>query len=133
MQYIEYTRCHVTLNFVFSTVNAQNRLHEIPIDDVIDTLITNKLMGDSVVHLGVELGLSFNSIKETLINKQSDLYDRFYDLLMKWKNGNEPNTVTPSIYRLMVALKRVEAAEGLQYVMKTYDVEENYEVSGVSL
>ncbi|CAG2204892.1 unnamed protein product [Mytilus edulis] len=108
---------------------AHNRLQEIPSDNVINTLTEKKLIGDCVVHLGVELGLSINSIKETIVNNPRNLYDRIHDLLIKWKTCNEPNMVTPTIYRLMMALQRVEAAEGLAFVMKTYDVEQNYESS----
>ncbi|VDI45415.1 Hypothetical predicted protein [Mytilus galloprovincialis] len=111
--------------------NAQSCLQEMPSDHVVNALTEKKLIGDCVVHLGVELGLSINSIKETIVNNPRDLYDRIHDLLIKWKTGKEPNMVAPTIYRLMVALKRVEAAEGLAFVMKTYGVEQNYKVSVV--
>ncbi|XP_076071250.1 uncharacterized protein LOC143042693 [Mytilus galloprovincialis] len=112
--------------------NSHSRLQEIPSDHVVNTLTEKKLIGDCVVHLGVELGLSINSIKETIVNNPRDLYDRIHDLLIKWKTCKEANMVAPTIYRLMVALKRVEAAEGLAFVMKTYGVEQNYKMRGLS-
>ncbi|XP_063419319.1 uncharacterized protein LOC134702170 [Mytilus trossulus] len=96
-------------------------LQDEPSDDVINSLTEKQLIGDCIVHLGIELELSINSIKATIKNNPRDVYGQFHDLLIKWKSGQ----VKPTIYRLMVALKNVKASDGLAYVMKTYDVEPN--------
>ncbi|XP_071143970.1 uncharacterized protein [Mytilus edulis] len=100
-------------------------LQDEPSDDVINSLTEKQLIGDCIVHLGIELKLSINSIKATIKNNPRDVYGQFHDLLIKWKSGQ----VKPTIYRLMVALKNVKASDGLAYVMKTYDVEPNINAS----
>ncbi|XP_063405757.1 uncharacterized protein LOC134689720 [Mytilus trossulus] len=102
---------------------AHSRLQNVPSDDVINSLTEKKLIGDCIVHLGVELNLSIGNIKETMHNFPRDLNGQIHDLLTKWKNCNETKMVKPTIYRLMVALKRVKAAQGLNFVNKTYGVE----------
>lgn len=81
------------------------------------------MIGDCVVHLGVELGLSIRNIKETMYNFPRDLNGQIFNLLMKWKTFGKSNKSKPTIYRLMVALQRVTAAEGLLFLKKTYGVE----------
>ncbi|CAG2223106.1 unnamed protein product [Mytilus edulis] len=102
---------------------ANISLQDVPSDDVISSLTEKKLIGDCIVHLGVELGLGINSIKETIVNNPRNLYGQIHNLLIKWKSGKVKST----IYRLMIALKNVKASEGLAFVMKTYGVKPNYE------
>ncbi|CAC5414814.1 unnamed protein product [Mytilus coruscus] len=99
---------------------AHRRLHDIPSVEVINTLTEKKLIGDCVVHLGIELGLSIVDIRETMYNFPRDLNGQIHDLLIKWK---KTDSVKRTIYWLMVVLKRVEADEGLAFLKKTYDVE----------
>lgn len=80
------------------------------------------MIGDCVVHLGVELGLSIGNIKETMHNYPRDLNGQIYNLLEKWTKREESNRSKPTIYRLMVVLKRIKAAEGLAFVKSTFDV-----------
>ncbi|CAG2245214.1 unnamed protein product [Mytilus edulis] len=102
---------------------AQNRLQVSPPDHVIKMLTDKKMIGDCVVHLGVELGLSIGNIKETMHNYPRDLNGQIYNLLVKWTDDWEKsNRSKPTIYRLMVVLKRIKAAEGLAFVKTTYDV-----------
>ncbi|VDI61844.1 Hypothetical predicted protein [Mytilus galloprovincialis] len=101
---------------------ADNHLQQPPPDDVINKLTDQKLIGNCVVHLGIELGLSINDIIESMDKYHQNVSGQINSILIKWKNCNKKNMVT--IYRLMVALKRVRAAEGLQFVMKMYDVEQ---------
>ncbi|XP_063437226.1 uncharacterized protein LOC134718554 [Mytilus trossulus] len=102
---------------------AHNSLQDVPSDDVINSLTEQKLIGDCIVHLGVELTLSIGNIKETMHNFPRDLNGQLHDLLTKWKNCKETKSVKPTIYRLMVALKRVKAAQGLNFLKKTYGVD----------
>ncbi|CAG2244432.1 unnamed protein product [Mytilus edulis] len=60
---------------------------------------------------GVELGLSIGNIKEAMFNFPRDLNGQIHAILTKWKDRNNTNRPIPTIYRLMVALKRIEAAE----------------------
>lgn len=113
---------------MFFTEIANINLQDVPSDDLISSLTEKKLIGDCIVHFGVELGLSINSIKETIVNNPRNLYGQIHNLLIKWKSDK----VKPTIYRLMVALKKVKASEGLAFVMKTYGVEPNYEDNLVS-
>ncbi|XP_052080481.1 uncharacterized protein LOC127718476 [Mytilus californianus] len=102
---------------------AENRLQDVPSDDVINTLTEKKLIGDCVVHLGVELGISIGDIKETMHNFPKDLNGQINDLLVKWKNWEKSDRTKPTIYRLMVTLKRIKSAAGLAFVKKAYGVE----------
>lgn len=92
---------------------------------MIKTLTEENRIGDCVVHLGVELGLSIGEIKDTMYNFPRNLNGQIHDLLIKWKHWNptKTNRVKPTIYRLMVALLRVKAADGLAFMKKTYSVE----------
>lgn len=99
---------------------AHSRLQEVPSDDVINALTEQNLIGDCVVHFGIELGLSIVDIGKTMYKFPRDLDGQIHDLLIKW---NKTGSVKPTIYRLMVALKRVEAAKGLAFVKKTYEVD----------
>lgn len=76
-----------------------------------------------MVHLGVELGVSIGKIKEAMFNHPRDLKGQIHALLTQWKQWSKPNSQKPTIYRLMVALKRIKAAEGLAFVKSTYGVE----------
>lgn len=86
-------------------------------------LTEKKLIGDCVVHLGVELGLSICNIKETMHNFPRDMNGQINDLLVKWKNWGKYNKVKPTIYRLMTTLKHVKASEGLEFLKKSCSVE----------
>lgn len=108
------------VGFFCFTEKAQSRLQNVPSDEVINTLTEKDLIGDCVVHLGIELGLDIVNIRKTMYKFPRDLDGQIHDLLIKWK---KTDTVTPTIYWLMVALKRVEAAQGLAFLKKTYDVE----------
>ncbi|XP_071143583.1 uncharacterized protein [Mytilus edulis] len=99
---------------------AHSRLQDVPSDDVIYALTDNNLIGDCVVHLGVELCLSIGDIRKTLYNFPRDLNGQVHDLLTKWKYCNATKRVKPTIYRLMVALKHIKAAKALSFVKKTY-------------
>lgn len=94
-----------------------------PSDVVINGLTKENLIGDCVVHFGVELGLSIGNIKETMHNFPRNLNGQIHNLVVKWKTQKQHEKVKPTIYRLMVALKRVRAAEGLAFVKKSYGVE----------
>lgn len=96
------------------------RLQDVPSDEVIDSLTEKNLIGDCVVHLGIELGRSIEDIRKTMHNFPRDLDGQIHDLLIKWKKTDHPK---PTIFWLMNALKRVEAAKGLNFLEKTYGEE----------
>ncbi|VDI60683.1 Hypothetical predicted protein [Mytilus galloprovincialis] len=101
-------------------VKSHSRLQDVPSEEVIKALTQKNLIGDCVVHFGIELGLTSVDISKTLYNFQRDLDGQIHDLLMKWRKTDGKK---PTIYWLMVALKRVQAVKGLKYVKKTYCVE----------
>lgn len=116
--------CIYHFNFTYNyTEKAHTRLQDVPSDHVIRSLIDGQMIGDCVVHLGVELGLSIRNIKETMYNFPRDLNGQISDLLLKWKTFRKSNKSKPTIHRLMIALQRVTAAEGLVFLKKTYGVE----------
>lgn len=109
--------------FSFLTDKFHSRLLDVPSDGILESLTEKNLIGDCVVHLGVELGLSIGEIRDTMYNFPRKLNLQIYDLLVKWKNRNVINRGKPTIYRLMVALLGVKAAAALVYIKKIYDVE----------
>lgn len=109
-------------SIILFTETAESRLQDVPSDHVINSLTDQTLIGDCVVHLGVELGLSIGNIKEAMFNFPRDLNGQIHAILTKWKDRNNTNRPIPTIYRLMVALKRIEAAEGLFFVKKAYNI-----------
>lgn len=102
------------------TEKAHMRLQDVVSDDVINAMTEYNLIGDCVVHLGVELGISISEIRKIMYEFPRDLDGQIHALLIKWRKTSKPK---PTIFRLMVALKRTEAAEGLAFLMKTYGVE----------
>ncbi|XP_063407500.1 uncharacterized protein LOC134691146 [Mytilus trossulus] len=98
---------------------ANSHLQVVPSDEVINAMTEKKLIGDCVVYLGIELGLTIGDIRETMHNFPRDLNGQIHDILIKWK---ETDRVKPTIYWLMVALKRVQAAAGLAFLKKEYGV-----------
>ncbi|XP_071143991.1 uncharacterized protein [Mytilus edulis] len=101
-------------------VKSHSRLQDVPPEEVIKALTQKNLIGDCVVHFGIELGLTSVDISKTLYNFQRDLDGQIHDLLMKWMKTDGKK---PTIYWLMVALKRVQAVKGFNYVKKKYCVE----------
>lgn len=93
---------------------ADVRLQEIPHDDVLEGLPEN--LGNCAVQLGIELGITVSSIKETMVRYHKDMYKQISDILRKWKSSIQ---VKPTIYRLMLALERVDTG-GLDYLKEIY-------------
>lgn len=93
---------------------AERRLQTIPKDDVLNEL--SRRIGNCVIQLGIELGLNFTSIEESIYRFPKDMYGQIYDILKKWK---EQKIVKPTIHRLMMALQRVESG-GLSYLRMKY-------------
>lgn len=75
------------------------------------------------VHLGIELGISTDTIRKTMDDFQKDAFGQIHDLLIQWSAWKNTNTMKPTIYRLMVALRRVKANDAFKYLEKTYAVE----------
>lgn len=93
---------------------ADSRLQEIPADEVLNRL--PKHIGNCVIQLGIELGLSFNSIEETMHNHFKDMYSQIYDILKKWKQSSK---IKPTIYKLMLALQCTDSG-GLTFLRDEY-------------
>ncbi|CAC5383011.1 unnamed protein product [Mytilus coruscus] len=93
---------------------ADTALQEIPTDDVLNRL--PRQLGNCVIQLGIELGLSFNSIEETMYNYSKDMYSQLYDILKKWKQSSKEK---PSVYTLMKALQRTDSG-GLTFLREQY-------------
>ncbi|CAC5385976.1 unnamed protein product [Mytilus coruscus] len=93
---------------------ADVQLQEVPRDDVLNDLPKN--LGNCAIQLGIELGITISSIKETIVRYRKDMYDQISDILRKWKSSREAK---PTIYRLMLALERVDTG-GLDYLKGIY-------------
>ncbi|OPL33282.1 hypothetical protein AM593_08036, partial [Mytilus galloprovincialis] len=86
---------------------------DVPNDEVLNNL--PQKLGNCALHLGVELGLSINSIEQTKTDHQK-MYDQTADILRKWKNLTEEK---PTVFKLMVVLERVHLG-GFQFVKDMY-------------
>ncbi|CAG2242297.1 unnamed protein product [Mytilus edulis] len=60
---LEHYLCQVHREDHSLVEKAHSRLQDLPTDDVINSLTEQTLIGDCVVHLGVELGLTIGNIK----------------------------------------------------------------------
>lgn len=94
---------------------ADSALQEIPTGEVLNRL--PRQLGNCVIQLGIELGLSFNSIEETMYNYSKDMYSQLYDILKKWKQTSKEK---PSVYTLMKALQRADSG-GLTFLREQYE------------
>lgn len=65
------------------------------------------------MQLGVELGLSFTEIEQSLFSFPKDLPGLVEDILTRWRKKSKVKT----IYSLMLALERVNAG-GLRYLLE---------------
>ncbi|CAG2210870.1 Putative ankyrin repeat protein MM_0045 [Mytilus edulis] len=86
---------------------------KVPNDDVLNKLI--KELGNCALHLGVELGITINSIEQTKTDYRK-MYDQTADILRKWKNSTEEK---PTVLKLMDVLERVHLG-GFQFVKEMY-------------
>ncbi|CAG2213007.1 unnamed protein product [Mytilus edulis] len=93
---------------------ADIRLQNVPDDSVLNGLPRN--LGNCAIQLGIELGITMSSINETMVRQHKDMYSQIYDILRKWKSSRD---VKPTIYRLMLALERVDIG-GLNYLKGVY-------------
>ncbi|CAG2198558.1 unnamed protein product [Mytilus edulis] len=85
----------------------------VPNDDVLNNLPQN--LGNCALQLGVELGITINSIEQTKTDYRK-MYDQTTDILRKWKNSTEEK---PTVFKLLVALERVHLG-GFQFVKDMY-------------
>lgn len=93
---------------------ADVRLQNIPNDTVLGDLPKN--IGNCAIQLGIELEITISMIEETMVRYHKDMYGQISDILRKWKSSSK---VKPTIYRLMLALERVDTG-GLDYLKKIY-------------
>ncbi|XP_076071555.1 uncharacterized protein LOC143042935 [Mytilus galloprovincialis] len=86
---------------------------EVPNDDILNNLPQN--LGNCALQLGVELGISINSIEQTKTDYRK-MYDQTADILRKWKNSTDEK---PTVFKLLVVLERVHLG-GFQFVKDVY-------------
>ena len=89
-------------------------LQQIPDDEVLREL--SKQVGNCAMQLGVELGLSMVKIEETLSNYSKDMFNRNFDVLIKWKKSCE---IKPTIRILMKAMQASDP-RGLEFLIDKY-------------
>ena len=89
-------------------------LQQIPDDEVLREL--SEQVGNCAMQLGVELGLSMVKIEETLSNYSKDMFNRNFDVLIKWKKSCE---IKPTIRILMKAMQASDP-RGLEFLIDKY-------------
>ncbi|CAC5381004.1 unnamed protein product [Mytilus coruscus] len=83
-----------------------------PTDEVLQQL--SRQLGNCYTHLGIELGISFSSIEESMYRFPKDMYDLIYDILKKWKEQENA-----TVHILMIALQRIDCG-GLRFLQEKY-------------
>ncbi|CAG2208653.1 unnamed protein product [Mytilus edulis] len=84
-------------------------LQAIPSDQHLKEL--SNQIGNCPLQLGIELGLSFTEVDQSLFSFPKDLSGLVEDILKKWKRNSKVKT----IHSLMLALERVNAG-GIRYL-----------------
>lgn len=102
--------------FLFFLVDVSESRLQSPVDDEILTELP-KHMGNCVIHLGIELGLTVEAIEAIMYNCPKEMYIQIESVLHKWKTTSQ----TPTVFALMKALKDVKAG-GLSYLCAKYNV-----------
>lgn len=74
-------------------------------------------MGNCVIPLGIELGLTVDKIEEVMYRNPKDLYAQNAHVLRIWKTTSR----TPTVSVLLTALVHVQSG-GLQYLFNKYNV-----------
>ncbi|XP_063426192.1 uncharacterized protein LOC134709993 [Mytilus trossulus] len=86
-------------------------LQEIPSDKVLKELSCR--VGNCAIQLGIELGVSFDEVENSLLRFPKDLTGLIEDILKKWKEKSKIKT----FLSLMLALIRVKGG-GVQYLLR---------------
>lgn len=98
----------VIFNFIAPEI-ADLNLQEIPSDQHLKEL--SNQIGNCPLQLGIELGLSFTEVEQSLFKFPKDLPGLVENILIKWKTKSKMKT----IHSLMMVLERVEAG-GVRYL-----------------
>ncbi|VDI84255.1 Hypothetical predicted protein [Mytilus galloprovincialis] len=94
---------------------SERRLQMLIEDDVLADL--PKYIGNCVIHLGIELGLTVEEIEVAMFNNPKDMYSQLAFVLHMWKTQSK----RPTIFALMKALQHVKSG-GLSYLCKQYNI-----------
>ncbi|XP_052070067.1 uncharacterized protein LOC127708924 [Mytilus californianus] len=89
---------------------ADFNLQAIPTDQHLKEL--SNQIGNCPLQLGIELGLSFTEVEQSLFSFPKDLPGLVEDIVIKWKRKSKVKT----IHSLMLALERVNAG-GIRYLL----------------
>ncbi|XP_063447540.1 uncharacterized protein LOC134727081 [Mytilus trossulus] len=89
---------------------ADFNLQAIPSDHHLKEL--SNQIGNCPLQLGIELGLTFTEVEQSLFGFPKDLPGLVEDIVMKWKRKSKVKT----IHSLMLALERVNAG-GIRYLL----------------
>ncbi|XP_052103282.1 probable serine/threonine-protein kinase pats1 [Mytilus californianus] len=109
-----HSLCQIVREETNLTGIAESILQETPSEEILKSLTQH--LGNCVIQLGIELGLSFNSIEETMYNHPKEMYSQLYNILKKWRQSSKDK---PSVYVLMKALRRTDAG-GLIFLREQY-------------
>lgn len=102
--------------YILSDIGIDDfNLQKIPSDGVLKEL--SNRVGNYALQLGIELGVSFHEVENSLFKCPKDLPGLVEDILKKWKAESKIKTFK----RLMLALQRVDGGgvDYLQSMLKT--------------
>ncbi|CAG2253314.1 unnamed protein product [Mytilus edulis] len=117
VQIMAMHECGKKMQKLFQTMSLSDLLDALKeIDRLILCVRLPRQLGRRVIQLGIELGLSFASIEETIYNNPKNMYNQLYDVLKKWKESSEQK---PSVNTLMKALQRTDSG-GLTFLRNEY-------------
>lgn len=83
---------------------GEKKLYDTPNDDILEDLPTK--MGNCVIQLGIELGLTIYDVEEVIYNNYGKMRDQIKGILTKWKHMENPK---PTMFRLMTAVKECKS------------------------
>lgn len=75
-------------------------------------------MGNCVIQLGIELGLSIQDVEQAIYCCPKNLHGQLLHVMKKWKSSRE---LHPTIYKLMVAIQRCQCG-GLRFLLEELNV-----------
>ncbi|XP_076100321.1 uncharacterized protein LOC143069527 [Mytilus galloprovincialis] len=88
--------------------NTSFGFQDTPDDRFLSTL--SRKLGNCVIQLGIELGLTFSDIEAVYVKHPKDLFSQMYEVLKIWKQKTPENTYL----NLMLAIQRVRGKQFLK-------------------
>ncbi|CAC5398249.1 unnamed protein product [Mytilus coruscus] len=104
----------------FGTQESESKISESRLQSPVEDEVLRDLpkhIGNCVIHLGIELGLTVEDIEAAMYNYPKDMYSQIDYILHKWKTTSR----APMVFTLMKALQHVKSG-GMSYLCEKYNV-----------